>query len=64
MYKIFNNVEDKIIAELKTQAEFIDKVREIVIENEDFDYSILGIADAEEYIEDYCGNLELIIDED
>jgi hypothetical protein len=42
------------------ETEFIDFMKSIVIENEDFDYSILGVSDAKEYMEDYCGNLELV----
>jgi len=57
MYKIYNNIEDKIIFEGQ-HSEFIDFVKKIVIENEDFDMSILGVSDAEGYIEDYCDNLE------
>ena len=29
-------------------------------ENEDYDFSILGLSDAKEYIENYCDNLILI----
>jgi hypothetical protein len=59
MYKIYNNVEGKIIFD-GNESDFIDFVKKIVIENEDYDYSVLGVSDAVEYIEDYCGNLELI----
>jgi hypothetical protein len=60
MYILVNTVEDKIIAELKNDSEIINKVNEIRIENEDFDFSIIGVSDAIEYIEDFCGNLELV----
>jgi hypothetical protein len=63
MFKIYNNVEDKIIFE-GNESEFIDFVEKLVIENEDYGFSVLGVSDAEEYIEDYCGNLELIDLED
>ena len=58
MYTIFNTVEDKVIFTGNTNEflRFVDKIR---IENEDYDFSILGISDAIEYIEDYCGNLSL-----
>ena len=57
MYRIYNNIEDKIIFEGQP-SEFVNFVGKIVIENGDFDMSILGISDAEEYIEDYCEDLE------
>jgi len=58
MYEIYNNVEDKIIFK-GNGTELINFTEKIVIENEDINFSILGISDAVEYIEDYCGNLEL-----
>jgi hypothetical protein len=60
MYYLFNSVESKLIAILKTDSELIDRVKLISVENEDFDFSILGVSDAEEYIEEYCGNLNLL----
>jgi hypothetical protein len=62
MYSLVNNLDNKVIANLNSDAELIDKVSKIVIENEDFDFSVLGISDAKEYIEDYCDNLDLVID--
>ncbi len=62
MYSLVNNLDNKVIANLKNDSELIDKVSKIVIENEDFDFSVLGISDAKEYIEDYCDNLDLLID--
>ena len=62
MYSLVNNLDNKVIAELKNDSELIDKVSKIVIENEDFDFSVLGVSDAKEYIEDYCDNLDLLID--
>lgn len=56
MIKVRNTVEDKIVFE-GNESEFIDFVKKIIIENEDYDFSVLGISDAEEYIEDFCGNL-------
>jgi hypothetical protein len=58
-YTLFN-VEKKNIAELISTAAMINKVRDIVFENGDTDFSILGISDAKEYIEDYCPNLVLL----
>ena len=62
MFTIVNNIENKVIANLISDAELINKVRNIAVENEDFDFSILGIRDAKEYIEDYCSNLDLLDD--
>jgi hypothetical protein len=62
MFTIVNNIENKVIANLISDAELINKVRNIAVENEDFDFSILGISDAKEYIEDYCSNLDLLDD--
>jgi hypothetical protein len=62
MFTLINTVENKIIAVLNRDAELIEKINEIRIENEDFDFSILGISDAKEYIEEFCGNLELLED--
>lgn len=58
MYTIINTVEDKVIFTGNTNEflRFVDRLR---IENEDYDFSILGVSDAQEYIEDYCGNLML-----
>ena len=63
MYSLVNNIEGKVIAELKNDSELIDKVIKIVRENEDFDFSVLGIGDAIEYIELYCDNLDLLDDD-
>ena len=63
MYSLINNLEiPAAIYKLNSDAELIDKVSKIVIENEDFDFSVLGISDAKEYIEDYCDNLDLVVD--
>jgi hypothetical protein len=60
MYTIHNNVEEKVIFAGDTN-EFLRFVDSIRIENEDHDFSILGESDAREYIEDYCGNLDMHI---
>ena len=59
MLTIKNIIEDKIIFQ-GNEIDFIDKMNKIRIENEDYDFSILGISDAKEYLVDYCSNLELI----
>ena len=58
--KIYNNVDNKVIFESDSEIELIDFVNKIRIENEDFDFSIIGMSDAVEYLEDYCDNLDLI----
>ena len=62
MYTIVNNIENKIIANLCNDSELINKVDDIRVENEDVEFSVLGISDAKEYIEGYCSNLDLLID--
>ena len=57
MIVVKNTVEGKVVF-TGNENDFIDFVKKIVIENEDHDYSVIGISDAKEYIEDYCGNLE------
>jgi hypothetical protein len=60
MYKIFHNIDGEKTTTLNSDAEFIDFVRKIVIENEDYDFSIIGVSDAKEYLESYCPNLTLL----
>ena len=62
MYTLVNNIESKIINLSSDDTELINFVNKIRIENEDFDFSILGISDAKEYIEEYCDNLDLLDD--
>jgi hypothetical protein len=62
MFTLVNTIENKIIANLKNQIGLIDKIRSIAIENEDFDFTILGLSDAIEYVEDYCDNLAILTD--
>ena len=64
MYSIVNNLENKVITTINSDRELIYVINNIRIENEDIDFSILGISDAKEYIEDYCDNLELVLDSD
>jgi len=59
MVTIKNIIEDKIIFK-GNEIDFIKFMNEIRIENEDYDFSMLGISDAKEYLDDYCANLELI----
>lgn len=60
MYIVKNNVINKIIGEFKTDGEFIDFANKVRNMNGHYDFSILGVSDATEYIEDYCDHLELI----
>lgn len=60
MYVLFNTVEGVVIGNFTSTSELIDKVRNISLENEDYDFSILGVSDAIEYIDEFCDNLELI----
>jgi hypothetical protein len=63
MVVVYNNVEDKNVFE-GTESQFIDFMRLIVIENEDFNFSIIGLSDGIEYLEDYCQNLKFDLVED
>lgn len=60
MYKIFHTTDSEKITVCNTDNELIDFTNSIRIENEDFDFSILGVSDAIEYIEEYCSNLDLV----
>jgi len=58
MYRIYNNIEDKNIFD-GNSTDLISFVKKIVLENEDYNFSILGVSDAIEYIEDFCENLDI-----
>jgi hypothetical protein len=58
IYTIYNNVDDFIIF-TGTEEQFINFVRRIVEENEDW-IIIFNINDAIEYIDKYCDNLMLV----
>jgi hypothetical protein len=60
MFTLINTIDNNIIAVLKGDTEVIDKINEVRIENEDYDYSIIGLSDAKEYVEEFCDNLELL----
>jgi len=57
MYTVTNidNVQQTFTGDIQ----LIEYVRKIVAENGDTDFSILGISDAIEYLEDYCPDLTL-----
>ncbi len=63
MYKIKHNTDNEKVTTLNSDKEFIEFMQKILIENEDYDFSILGISDAKEYLEDYCSNLTLLNDD-
>lgn len=60
MYTVFNHVRNKVVF-YGTEREFIDFVKQIVIKNGDSDYSVLGVSDAIEYIDDYCNDLNMVV---
>jgi hypothetical protein len=63
MYSLVNNIESKVIAELKSISDLLDKIKKIAIENEDIGGDdFISLNDVQEYIEDYCDNLELLQD--
>lgn len=57
---VYNNVENKNVFN-GNESQFIDFMKKILIENEDYDFSIIGISDAIDYIKNYCSNLEIKI---
>lgn len=62
MYTLVNSVDCKVIDELENVSELLYKTKRIAVENEDFYSSFISISDVEEYIENYCDNLELLQD--
>jgi hypothetical protein len=59
MFTIHNILEEKDIFS-GNESETIEFVKVIKLENEDSDFSILGISDTIEYIDTYCDNLTII----
>ena len=63
MFKITNNVEDKVLLDTTNRFEFINFVQMIFMENGDSPYmqkpeSVMG---CKRYIEEYCDNLDIEI---
>jgi len=56
-YSIFNKVEKKHLG-IFTEAEFVHRVRQIAVENDDAELSITCIGEAKDYLREYCSNLE------
>ena len=61
MFTVYNNLENKVVF-VGNDYEFITFMKKIVTENGDTDYSIIGVSDATEYLDDYCSDLELVED--
>jgi hypothetical protein len=55
---VYNNIEEKNVFE-GNESQFIDFMKKIVIENEDYHFSIICLSDTIEYLKNYCSNLEL-----
>jgi hypothetical protein len=58
MIEVFNTVENTTVFS-GNEIDLLEFMKKIAIENEDFDFSFIGISDVEEYME-YCDNLKLI----
>lgn len=61
MWIVYNEDKEKTIGEFKLADEFIEFVRLLVIENEEDeeDFSITGLDEAECYINEHCDDLIL-----
>ena len=59
MYKIYNNIEDKIIFQ-GNDVELIEFAQLIAKENEDFEFLFDDVSDAKKYIIAFCDNLKLL----
>jgi len=59
MYKVYNNIEDEILFN-GNEREFIQFMNLIKSENYDYEITIIEVSEAIEYLEKYCGNLDLI----
>ena len=60
MYRVYNNVEDKIVFE-GNEKQFIDFMFLILEENEDVNnFTIENIQDCIDYINGFCDNLEIV----
>lgn len=64
MYSLVNDSESRVIANLSSDSELIDKVRLIAIENKDRIAPIDSVNDCFEYINEYTENLFLVLDSD
>lgn len=64
MYSLVNDLESRVIANLSSDSELIDKVRLIAIEDKDRIAPIDSVTDCFEYINEYTENLDLVLDSD
>jgi len=62
MITLVNNVEDKVIGQFDNLSDLLEKMKQISLENEDENWTFIGLGDVIEYVDDYCDNLTLIID--
>ena len=62
MFTLVNTIECKVISQLKSEAELVEKIKLIANENEDSHVIIDNLSDIEAYIENYCDNLALLND--
>jgi hypothetical protein len=62
MYSLVNDLESRVIANLSSDSELIDKVRLIAIEDKDRIAPIDSVTDCFEYINEYTENLFLVLD--
>lgn len=60
MYKIFHSIDGEKTTTLNSDAELIHFVRQIAVENDDEELSILSVGEAKDYLENYCQNLTLL----
>ncbi len=62
MITLVNNVEDKVIGQFDNLSDLLEKMKQISLENEDDNWTFIGLGDVIEYVDDYCDNLTLIIE--
>lgn len=62
-YSVFHNIDGDKTSHFTDDASFIHFVRQIAVENEDDELSILSVGEAAHYITNYCPNLTLNIHE-
>lgn len=55
---VLKNTCENIILGSYSEGEFTYKIREIAIENGDEELSITTLGEAQDYVDNYCGNLD------
>ena len=60
VFYLYNNVDSKIIGFYNLSG-FIHKINNIAKENEDYDFSLLHQGECEDYVREYCQNIDLHI---